>query len=309
MKKNNLMKIAVAFGAAILFATTMSGAVSAYSIDTTHQLDANEGSSQPTSNGKIVIHSTDNMDAPAVNNAIFEKRTWLTNTAYVHYIVGDNGKVFQVGQPGYVAWGAGANMNYQAPVQIELAETSNHEQFKTDYATLIELVANSARTYGINRVLNPAYGLNGVVTHNYVSQVYGGTDHTDPTGYLAKHGVSTTQLAQDIANGYSSLGAGQPSTTTPTNPTAPSNSKIPVGFTPENGTFINGDTPIMDRVGGASVYNTRGEYLQPYASWSYDSYKRIGNLVWIHQLFFNGTQNIDVFIPVREGSYPWGTFK
>lgn len=303
MKKLN--KLVVAFGAAILFASSMSGAVSAYSIDTTHQLGANEGSSQPTSNGKIVIHSTDNMDAPAVNNAIFEKRTWLTNAAYVHYIVGDNGKVFQVGQPGYVAWGAGANMNYQAPVQIELAETSNHEQFKTDYATLIELVANSARTYGINRVLNPAYGLNGVVTHNYVSQVYGGTDHTDPTGYLAKHGVSTAQLAQDVANGYSSLGAGQPSTTTPTNPTTPSNSTIPAGFTPENGTFINGDTEIMNRVGAASFTAQKGGYLPAYGTWKYDSWKRVGNYVMIHHVY-NG---VHVFLPVRYNSAAWGTFK
>lgn len=305
MKKNNLNKIAVAFGAAILFVTTMSGAVKAYSIDTTHQLGINEGSSQPTTNGKIVIHSTDNMDAPAVNNAIFEKRTWLTNAAYVHYIVGDNGKVFQVGQPGYVAWGAGANMNYQAPVQIELAETSNYEQFKTDYATLIELVANSARTYGINRVLNPAYGLNGVVTHNYVSQVYGGTDHTDPTGYLAKYGVSTVQLAQDITNGYSSLGAGQPSTTAPTTPTTPSKSTIPAGFTPENGTFINGDTEIMNRIGAASFNAEQGGYLPPYTAWKYDSWKRVGNHVMIHHMWGNK----HIFLPVREGSYPWGTFK
>ena len=306
--KNKLMKTVVAFGAAILFASTMSGAVSAYSIDTTHQLGANEGSSQPTISGKIVIHSTDNMDAPAVNNAIFEKRTWLTNAAYVHYIVGDNGKVFQIGQPGYVAWGAGANMNYQAPVQIELAETSNHEQFKTDYATLIELVANSARTYGINRVLNPAYGLNGVVTHNYVSQVYGGTDHTDPTGYLAKHGVSTAQLAQDVANGYSSLGAGQPSTTTPTtptNPTTPSNSNIPAGFTPEDGTFINGDAEIMNRIGAASFNAAQGGYLPAYTSWKYDSWKRVGNYVMIHHVY-NG---VHVFLPVRYNSTAWGTFK
>lgn len=303
MKKS--MKLVVAGMTTILFASTMSGAVSAYSIDTTHQLGANEGSSQPTSNGKIVIHSTDNMDAPAVNNAIFEKRTWLTNAAYVHYIVGDNGKVFQVGQPGYVAWGAGANMNYQAPVQIELAETSNPEQFKTDYATLIELVANSARTYGINRVLNPAYGLNGVVTHNYVSQVYGGTDHTDPTGYLARHGVSTAQLAQDVANGYSSLGAGQPSTTTPTNPTTPSNSNVPAGFTPENGTFVNGDTEIMNRVGAASFNAAQGGYLPAYGTWKYDSWKRVGNYVMIHHVY-NG---VHVFLPVRYNSTAWGTFK
>ncbi|WP_367370147.1 N-acetylmuramoyl-L-alanine amidase [Latilactobacillus curvatus] len=299
-----LNKLVVAFGAAILVATTMSGAVSAYSIDTTHQLGANEGSSQPTINGKIVIHSTDNMDAQAVNNAIFEKRTWLANAAYVHYIVGDNGKVFQVGQPGYVAWGAGANINYQAPVQIELAETSNHEQFKTDYATLIELVANSARTYGINRVLNPAYGLNGVVTHNYVSQVYGGTDHTDPTGYLAKHGVSTEQLAQDVANGYSSLGAGQPSTTTPTNPTTPSAQNEWA----ENWHFKNGNQPIQARLGTPSLSAPYAGKLPAWTTIYYDRVAVRDGYVWCHWTTNNGDSVWMPVHPVGTANNVWVSF-
>ncbi|ANJ69651.1 N-acetylmuramoyl-L-alanine amidase [Latilactobacillus curvatus] len=305
MTKNNLIKLVVAFGAAILVATTMSGAVSAYSIDTTHQLGANEGSSQPTINGKIVIHSTDNMDAQAVNNAIFEKRTWLANAAYVHYIVGDNGKVFQVGQPGYVAWGAGANINYQAPVQIELAETSNHEQFKTDYATLIELVANSARTYGINRVLNPAYGLNGVVTHNYVSQVYGGTDHTDPTGYLAKHGVSTAQLAQDVANGYSSLGAGQPSTTTPTGPTNPTTPSAQSEWA-ENWHFKNGDQPIQARLGTPSLSAPYAGKLPAWTTIYYDPVR--DGYVWCHWTTNNGDSVWMPVHPVGAANNVWVSF-
>lgn len=305
MKKFN--KLVVAFGATILFAVGMVGGAQAYSIDTTYQLGANEGSSQVATNGKIVIHSTANMDATAVNNAKFEKSTWSSNAAYVHYIVGDYGKVYQVGQPGYVAWGAGANINWQSPVQIELDETSDYNRFKSDYATLIELVKNSASTYGIQRTLNPAYGLNGVVTHNYVSQVYGGTDHTDPTGYLAGKGVSTAQLAQDVANGYSSLGQanGGGSTTTPTEPTKPATSNIPAGFTPENGTFINGDTEIMNRVGAASFNAAQGGYLPAYTSWKYDSWKRVGNYVMIHHVY-NG---VHVFLPVRQGTVAWGTFK
>ncbi|UTC14145.1 N-acetylmuramoyl-L-alanine amidase [Latilactobacillus curvatus] len=307
MTENNLTKLVVAFGAAILVATTMSGAVSAYSIDTTHQLGANEGSSQPTINGKIVIHSTDNMDAQAVNNAIFEKRTWLANAAYVHYIVGDNGKVFQVGQPGYVAWGAGANINYQAPVQIELAETSNHEQFKTDYATLIELVANSARTYGINRVLNPAYGLNGVVTHNYVSQVYGGTDHTDPTGYLAKHGVSTAQLAQDVANGYSSLGAGQPSTTTPTGPTNPTTPSAQSEWA-ENWHFKNGDQPIQARLGTPSLSAPYAGKLPAWTTIYYDRVAVRDGYVWCHWTTNNGDSVWMPVHPVGAANNVWVSF-
>lgn len=299
--KNKLMKTVVAFGTAILFASSMSGAVSAYSIDTTYQLAINEGSSQRTNNRLVIAHDT-GTTAPAINNAMYMKRTWNTNYAYTQYVVGDGGQVYRVGADGYVSWGAGTWGNANAYSQVELARTTDPNQFKVDYAVYVNLLRDLANNAGISTNLDTGYG---IVTHKWITDNVWG-DHQDPYGYLASMGVSKAQFAQDLKTGLPENGSG---TTTPTNPTTPNNSNIPAGFTPENGTFVNGDTPIMDRVGGASVYNTRGEYLQPYASWAYDSYKRIGNLVWIHQLFFNGTRNIDVFIPVREGSYPWGTFK
>ncbi|WIE01547.1 N-acetylmuramoyl-L-alanine amidase [Latilactobacillus curvatus] len=304
MKKLN--KLVVAFGAAILFASGTTEMAQAYSVDNTYQLGINEGSSQRTNNRIIIAHET-GTTAPAVNNAAFMKRTWNTNYAYTQYVVGDGGKVYRVGADGYVSWGAGTWGNANAPVQVELARTTNATQFKVDYAVYVNLLRDSANKFGISTDLDTGYG---IVTHKWITDNVWG-DHQDPYGYLASHGITKAQFAQDLKTGLPENGSGGSVTTPvkPTEPNKPATSNIPAGFTSENGTFINGDTEIMDRVGGASVYNTRGEYLKPYGTWKYDSYKRIGNLVWIHQLFFNGTQNIDVFIPVREGSYPWGTFK
>ena len=74
-----------------------------YTINNTYALGANEGSSQRTTGKMIVFHSTANLDASAKNNAAFEKRTWSSNEAYVHFIAGD-GIVYSVGGVGYVAW-------------------------------------------------------------------------------------------------------------------------------------------------------------------------------------------------------------
>ncbi|MCP8858941.1 N-acetylmuramoyl-L-alanine amidase [Latilactobacillus curvatus] len=306
MKKLN--KLAVAGMAAILFATNLAGGVQAYSIDNAYKLADNEGSVYKASNNYIILHDV-GTESKAWENASYLKRAWSSAGAYVQYYVGDGGKVFAGGAEGYQAWGAGTVANAGSPVQIELARTYDKAQFAKDYAAYVNLARNSAIKYGIPLTLDGAG--RGIKTHLWVTNNIWG-NHTDPYGYLARFGVTQQKLAHDLQTGLPEDGtATVPSNPAPTTsaPTTPSNSTIPAGFTPERGTFINGDTPIMDRVGGASVYNTRGEYLQPYASWSYDSYKRIGNLVWIHQVFFNGTRNIDVFIPVREGSYPWGTFK
>ncbi|WP_459127644.1 peptidoglycan recognition protein family protein [Latilactobacillus curvatus] len=297
MKKLN--KLVVAFGAAILFASTaMIGGAQAYSVNNTYQLGVNEGSNQRTNNRLVIAHETGTY-APAVNNAAYMKRTWNTNYAYTQYVVGDGGKVYRVGADGYVSWGAGTWGNANAPVQVELARTTNAAQFKVDYAVYVNLLRDSANKFGISTDLDTGYG---IVTHKWITDNVWG-DHQDPYGYLASHGITKAQFAQDLKTGLPENGSG--TNTTPTNPTTPSNSNIPAGFTPENGTFVNGDTEIMNRVGAASFNAAQGGYLPAFASWKYDSWKRVGNYVMIHHVY-NG---VHVFLPVRYNSTAWGTFK
>lgn len=296
MKKIN--KLVVAFGAAILFVVGMVGGAQAYSIDNTFKLGVNEGSNQRTNNRLVIAHETGTY-APAVNNAAYMKRTWNTNYAYTQYVVGDGGKVYRVGADGYVSWGAGTWGNANAPVQVELARTYDNNQFKIDYAVYVNLLRDSAKKFGISTNLDTGYG---IVTHKWITDNVWG-DHQDPYGYLASHGITKAQFAQDLKTGLPENGSG--TNTTPTNPTTPSNSNIPAGFTPENGTFVNGDTEIMNRVGAASFNAAQGGYLPAYNSWKYDSWKRVGNYVMIHHVY-NG---VHVFLPVRYNSAAWGTFK
>ncbi|KGB14022.1 hypothetical protein KY41_09905 [Latilactobacillus sakei] len=298
MKKLN--KLVVAFGAAILFAVNFTGVAQAYSVNTTYQLGANEGSSQRTNSQVIIAHDTGTY-APAINNAMYMKRAWASVQAYTQYVVGDGGQVYRVGSDGYVSWGAGTWGNANAPVQVELARTYDNNQFKIDYAVYVNVLRDAAAKYGISTNLDTGYG---IVTHKWITDNVWG-DHQDPYGYLASHGITKAQFAQDLKTGLPENGSG--TNTTPINPTKPSNSNIPAGFTPENGTFVNGDTPIMNRVGAPSTSAQQGGYLPPNGEWVYDSWAKIGNYTWIHHMY--GKQHI--YLPVREWprGTAWGTFK
>ncbi len=170
-----------------------------YNLDNTYALGANEGSSQRTTGKMIVFHSTANLDTSAKNNAAFEKRTWNSNGAYVHFIAGD-GVVYQVGEPGYVAWGAGPTANAIAPVQIEMEESSDPAKQLRIYNTTIELIRDMAAKFGVALTFE-ANSYTGVQTHRHIAQMNGETDHTDPWAPLARIGKTQAQVAADIAHG------------------------------------------------------------------------------------------------------------
>jgi N-acetylmuramoyl-L-alanine amidase len=210
MLKLNKLKWVVAIAAAFLFTVnTGQGDVKAStSINTNYALSGNQGSSVATGNAVEIAHAT-GVYASAENNAIFEKRTWYTNGAYVHYIVGaDNqgnyGKVFKIGQEGYVAWGAGSWANANAPVQVELAQTTSQTGFRKDYVTYVNLLRERAQAWGIPLTLDSG-AYTGIKAHDWITKHVWG-DHTDPYGYLASHGVTKAQFAHDIQYGFSSSG-------------------------------------------------------------------------------------------------------
>ncbi|SOB42763.1 peptidoglycan recognition protein family protein [Latilactobacillus sakei] len=304
MKKLN--KLVVAFGAAILFGIFSINAdkvQASYSIDYTFAFNADQGSSQLATHSYIIMHETAT-EASGRNVAANMKNNYTPYTAYSTFVVGDGGKVYQVGQPGYVAYAAG-NANGYSPVQIELQHTYDKAEFAKNYATYIELARDYAKKYGIPTTLDAGgAGTPGIKSHLWITQNIWG-DHVDPYGYLASMGVSKAKLANDLAKGTTNVGGGNTTPTNPTKPTTPSNSNVPAGFTPENGTFVNGDTEIMNRVGAASFNAAQGGYLPAYGTWKYDSWKRVGNYVMIHHVY-NG---VHVFLPVRYNSAAWGTFK
>jgi len=173
-----------------------------YKINKSYALSANQGASQKTTGKMIVVHSTANLGASAKNNAAFEKRTWSSNGAYVHFIAGD-GVVYEVGAPGYVAWGAGGTANALAPVQIEIEETSDKTKFKRIMATTTEFIRDMAKKYNVPLTLDTS-GNTGVKTHSWAAKKWHETNHTDPYTYFNRMGYSKAQFAAAIKKGSTS---------------------------------------------------------------------------------------------------------
>ncbi|MCD2256399.1 peptidoglycan recognition family protein [Agrilactobacillus fermenti] len=178
-------------------------------VDKTFALGDNEGDSRTAENYYIVLHESGNQSDvnasdPARNEAQFMKSNWNGQktgaAAYATYFVGSGGKIFQIGEPGYVAWAA-LNANPYAPIQIELARTNDPETFNKDYATYVELARYWAQKLGIPLTLDAGgQGTKGIKTHQWVTNNYGG-DHVDPLTYFAAWGVTKDKLAHDLANG------------------------------------------------------------------------------------------------------------
>lgn len=299
-----------AFATSFLFAVNINQ-THASEINTTYALTGNEGSPYATNNKIVVAHETGVPNASAENNAIYEKRTWPN--AYVQYIVGNDnqgnaGKIFQVGQPGYVSYGAGTWANANAPVQIELAETSNPQQFRTNYVTYVNLLRESAKKYGIPLTLDNE-GYIGVKSHNWISQNVWG-DHSDPYGYLDQMGVSKAQFAHDVQYGIDGKAPApsQPIVPEPSKPVTPTKQATPATsrLHVENGTFTNGDTRIQVRY-NSKLSGTKSGMLPAYASVKYYGYVIDDGYVWIVYTGFNGKT---LYCPVRPvGQAAWGTFK
>ena len=297
MKKLN--KLVVAFGAATLVASTaMIGGAQAYSVNNTYQLGVNEGSNQRTNNRLVIAHETGTY-APAVNNAAYMKRTWNTNYAYTQYVVGDGGQVYRVGADGYVSWGAGTWGNANAPVQVELARTTNATQFKVDYAVYVNLLRDSANKFGISTDLDTGYG---IVTHKWITDNVWG-DHQDPYGYLASHGITKAQFAQDLKTGLPENGSG--TNTTPINPVKPAPN---ANEWAENWHFKNGNQPIQARLGTPSLSAPYAGKLPAWTTIYYDRVAVRDGYVWCHWTTNNGDSVWMPVHPVGTANNVWVSF-
>ncbi|WP_231121070.1 N-acetylmuramoyl-L-alanine amidase, partial [Limosilactobacillus reuteri] len=166
-------------------------------INHTYDLADWQGSSQTAINDYIIMHDV-GAESGAAANANYLHNNW--ESAYTQFVVGDGGQVFEVGEPGYVSWGA-LNANPYSPCQIELGRTYNRSQFIKDYTAYINVARYYAKQYGIPLTLDAGgTGTPGVKTHNWVTENIGGS-HVDPYGYLASWGIGYNQFASDIANG------------------------------------------------------------------------------------------------------------
>lgn len=166
------------------------------------------GDSRRAVNRFIILHESGNeSDANSETSLLNEVKYMYNNfnNAYTTHFVGCmNGepKVYQIGTPGYVSWGA-LDANPYAPIQVEFARTTNKENFKKAYKLYIEVARYYATLYGIPLTLDQG-GVNtaGIKSHQWVTNNFGG-DHVDPYPYFESMGITKEQLAHDLLHGVS----------------------------------------------------------------------------------------------------------
>lgn len=173
-----------------------------YPINKKYALASAEGATAKAAHEYSVAHDTGNDNNKGIGSgareASYMKGHW--RDAYTHFIVDDQA-IYQVGTPGYVAWGAGSNANANSPLQVELAHVDSKARFNESYKRYIWLIRYYSKKYGIPLTLDTgAAGTAGVKSHKWVSDHLWG-DHQDPYAYLAKWGISKAQFAKDIKNG------------------------------------------------------------------------------------------------------------
>lgn len=135
----------------------------------------------------LVVHETANPGAPAHNHVLY----WSNNPDYaVHYVMElDGSVVYNTVPDDRLAWHVG-NGNRQT-VGIELAHATSRAQFESQWAEAVRWCGDflAGRGWGVERLLS----------HDECRVIWGGTDHTDPTGYFASYGRSWAQFESDVA--------------------------------------------------------------------------------------------------------------
>ena len=135
----------------------------------------------------LVVHSTANPGASAANHVSY----WRGSPAYaVHFVMDlDGSVVYQTMSTDRKAWhvGGGNSVSYG----IELCEATNAEDFEAQWAEAVKWCGDQLMSRG--------WDVSRLYSHDEARVTWGGTDHTDPTGYFARFGHSWSEFEGDVA--------------------------------------------------------------------------------------------------------------
>ncbi|PTJ75178.1 glucosaminidase domain-containing protein [Staphylococcus kloosii] len=152
-------------------------------------------------NGKpegIVMHDTANDNSTIQGEVNYMKNNY--NSAFVHAYV-DGNRVIETANTDYLAWGAGPAANDRF-IHVELVHTHTADDFARSINNYADYAATNLLYYGLKPDSAEYDGQGTVWTHRAVSNYLGGTDHSDPHGYLQSHGYTYDELYDLINEKY-----------------------------------------------------------------------------------------------------------
>ncbi|RIM77391.1 autolysin [Staphylococcus xylosus] len=146
----------------------------------------------------IVMHDTANDNSTITGEINYMKNNY--QNAFVHAYV-DGNRIIETANTDYLAWGGGAAAN-QRFIHVELVHTHDYDSFARSISNYADYAATNLQYYGLVPDSAEYDGVGTVWTHKAVSNYLGGTDHTDPHGYLAAHNYSYDELYDLIYEKY-----------------------------------------------------------------------------------------------------------
>lgn len=180
-------------------------------IKTNFALAAYQGDSRVAQRKYIIAHESGNDKDTQYQDMLKNEVQFMKNnyqSAYTTYFVGymdsaNEVQVYQIGEPGYISWGA-LSANPYSPVQIEFARIyqNNKTKFNKAYRVYVEALRYYANLYGIPLKLDEPG--NGIKSHLWVTNNFGGT-HTDPYDYFERMGISKAQFKHDVEHGFTEV--------------------------------------------------------------------------------------------------------
>ncbi|UUY77805.2 GW dipeptide domain-containing protein [Staphylococcus saprophyticus] len=146
----------------------------------------------------IVMHDTANDNSTITGEINYMKNNYTS--AFVHaYVDGD--RIIETANTDYLAWGAGAQANDRF-IHVELVHTHDYDSFARSINNYADYAATNLQYYGLVPDSAEYDGVGTVWTHQAVSNYLGGSDHSDPHGYLAAHNYSYDELYDLIYEKY-----------------------------------------------------------------------------------------------------------
>ncbi|MCV3296280.1 MAG: N-acetylmuramoyl-L-alanine amidase [Oenococcus sp.] len=123
----------------------------------------------------IVIHETANPTSTIYNEISYMYGHW--QSAFVHEFV-DANHLVGVANTDYLCWGAGTIAN-QRFIQVEQLEVHSKDDFAREQLNLAKFTADQLSYYRLGTGRRRAT----IWSHDDVSRVLGGTNHSDPVSY------------------------------------------------------------------------------------------------------------------------------
>jgi len=137
----------------------------------------------------LTIHETATPGATAANESAYFHNAYRSASA--HFFV-DSSYIIQIIPENEVAWHAGPTANTRF-LSIEMCHFTDEERFAEVWARTVWLAADICNRYGFD----PS-NFDQLNTHAWVSEQWGETDHTDPTGYFSAHGKTWANFVNEV---------------------------------------------------------------------------------------------------------------